>query len=497
MSTLQRPGVYISEAPLPNVASGSSRIAVAAFIGDAPRGPNAPMRVESWTQYTNLFGGFPTGGKAAGELPYAVYNYFSNGGRVAHVLRRVASDALAATVNVANSVATPTPVLDIDAANPGTWGNDLKVRATARGLDRFDLEVQYRGSRVENWVDLSMNTGDSRYAINVINSASSGSNFIRATNMVPATLNVVPSTSSSFVSLIGGTEGTTLPTYTSLISLMDDISGPFLLSMPGETSKATIDSALAYAETRGDAFIIVDPVKGADATAAVSLAGTYTQSSYGAVYYPWIEVIDPVATGATVTRFTPPGPLVAGLTVRTDASRGVFKAAAGTGARLYGAVNTEFKLTDTMLDSLNAGHVNAIRNLPGLGVVVMGARTFKKTSIDRYVPARRSLIYLKETLKDVTAYAVFEPNDPSLWSSLTARCNRILNDFWLAGGLKGSSPSEAYYVLCNADNNPSNMVAAGEVHIEVGVALQTPAEFVIIRIGQWEGSATAEEVSSV
>lgn len=497
MSTLQRPGVYLTEVPLPNVAAGSSRIAIGAFIGDAPRGPKFPQRIESWTQYVNVFGGFPPGGLAAGELPYAVYNYFANGGRVAYVLRRVASDAVTATASIDNNVATATDVLKLDADNPGVWGNDIRVRVTARSADRFDLEVQYRASRVENWVDLSLNSGDSRYAINVINSNSSGSSFIQATNLSPTTVNSVPTTAGGYVALAGGAEGTTLPTYASLISLMDDIGGPFLLAMPGETTKSTIDSAIAYAETRGDVFVIIDTAKGVDAATATTLASTYTSSSYAAVYYPWVEVIDPVSTGATVTRMAPPSSMVAGLTVRTDAARGVFKAPAGTGARLFGAVNTEFKLTDSALDNLNVSHVNAIRSIPGLGVVVMGARTLKKTAIDRYIPARRSLIYLKETLKDVTGYAVFEPNDPALWASLTARCNRILNDFWLAGGLKGSSPSEAYFVLCNGDNNPPNVVAAGEVHIEVGVALQTPAEYVIIRIGQWEGSATAEEVSSV
>jgi phage tail sheath protein FI len=127
--------------------------------------------------------------------------------------------------------------------------------------------------------------------------------------------------------------------------------------------------------------------------------------------------------------------------------------------------------------------------VPGAGIVINGARTLDKTSPGKYIPIRRSLNFLKQALSDATAFAVFEPNDERLWTRLNVTVSSLLAEFWRAGGLKGRNATQAFYVTCDASNNTETSVANGEVHVEVGVALQYPAEFVVITISQWTGGS--------
>ena len=120
----------------------------------------------------------------------------------------------------------------------------------------------------------------------------------------------------------------------------------------------------------------------------------------------------------------------------------------------------------------------------------MGARTLKPGYIDRYVPVRRTLIYLEKSLTDLTAFALFEPNDQRLWRRLNATVSSFLTNFWSQGGLSGNTPADAFFVKVDSTNNTQTTIDNGEVHIEVGVALQRPAEFVVIKIGQFDGGTT-------
>jgi phage tail sheath protein FI len=223
-------------------------------------------------------------------------------------------------------------------------------------------------------------------------------------------------------------------------------------------------------------------------------AAAYTASSYAAVYYPQISIADPtlgVGGASNSTILLGAGAAVAGLYSSTDASRGVFKAPAGLQARLAGAVAVPI-LTNDELDSLNAAAapVNAIKFVSGSGIVVMGAKTLKPGYIDKYVPVRRTLIYLRKALTDLTEFAIFEPNDTALWRRLDSTVSSFLTNFWSQGGLAGTTPASAFFVKVDATNNPQSSIDNGEVHIEVGVALQRPAEFVIIKIGQFDGGTT-------
>jgi phage tail sheath protein FI len=129
--------------------------------------------------------------------------------------------------------------------------------------------------------------------------------------------------------------------------------------------------------------------------------------------------------------------------------------------------------------------VNAIRQLPGAGIVVMGARTLLQDgTANKYVNMRRSLIYIEQNLKNIAQFAVFENNDERLWARITSTFSSFLNDYRNQGGLRGATPAQSYYVLCNATNNTASSIQNGIVNIQVGVALEYPAEFVVINLSQ-------------
>jgi phage tail sheath protein FI len=182
-----------------------------------------------------------------------------------------------------------------------------------------------------------------------------------------------------------------------------------------------------------------------------------------------------------------------GMMARIDATIGVFRAPAGVIAGLGNAVGAATKFTDTELGDLNNKNINVIRSVVGAGICVMGARTRKSYGADKYVSARRTLIAIKESLRRSTQWAVFENNDTRLWSGLRMTADRILRPMWEAGGLAGVSQGDAYYIRCDATLNTPQVIQSGEVRMEVGVALEYPAEFVVIRITQFDrGSSTAE-----
>ena len=281
------------------------------------------------------------------------------------------------------------------------------------------------------------------------------------------------------------------------VSSFDTVLNSLVLNAPGVWTNTDVASLLSYAESRDDVFVIIDPGYTAGSRTPLSAANqlalslTYTPTSLGAVYYPHITIGDPTVSTSGARLLANPGGAIAGLFATTDSSRGVFKAPAGLSARLADVVAVE-PLTNAELDALNSAAVpvNPIRYIPGSGFVVMGSRTIKAGYVDRYVPVRRTLIYLRKALTDLTQYAIFEPNDAVLWRSLNATVSAFLSDFWTQGGLRGDTPASAYFVKCDGELNTLSVIDEGKVIIEVGVALQRPAEFVVIKIGQFDGGAT-------
>ena len=493
----QRPGVYVQETlnPIAPVV-GPSSDSVAAFVGANDRGPTSPTLVTSWSQYVNQFGSWNT--TANNNLPIAVYLFFANGGSQAYVNRVVGASAAVATRTLTDRAGTPLNTLIVQSKNAGTWGNNINISIVNSNITGyFDLVVFYNGNTtadiVERFTDITMISTDSRYAPTVVNSLSS---YVVAIDQSSATTgaNKNPSVITN-QSLATGANGSAITSgeISASLSEYDTIPQSLVLNVPGYTDATVVNIAISYAESRDDVFVVVDGVNDTVAN-QLTLSASYTSSSLAAVYYPQIIISDPtlgVGASSASAKIVGAGGAVVGLMASTDASRGVFKAPAGLTARIAGAVSVP-ALTNAELDSLNSAGapVNAIRFISGSGIVVMGSRTLKTGYVDRYVPVRRTLIYLRKAMVDLTQFAIFEPNDPSLWRRIDSALSSFLTNFWSQGGLRGNTPAEAFFVKVDADNNTIATIDNGEVHIEIGVALQRPAEFIIIKIGQFDGGTT-------
>jgi hypothetical protein len=501
----------------PGTANDTVVPAFGAFVGRADQGPTAPTRVRSWNEFVRHFGSNYT------DLHYAVYDFFSNGGRVCYVVRISGANAVAANLKVYDpSITTPSggdvPLFTATASSPGLWGNRLFLVADTRDATnkRFDVSlfrlptgITFDPSRrnseylLDSWQDVTLDPNDSRYLYAVANSPSAtGSTYVTFSGQsyTPEGTRLMPGATGGYA-FSGGVAGTysapydAAVAYGAAIGQLNAIPGPYVLNLPGMTTASIVRSAVQDAEDRGDVFVVADTPLGTTPAGAVTYAGTdlglstlaTRTPSFVGVYYPWLQMpaIGSAVTGRTSLRS--PGGAVVGLMMGTDEGIGVWKAPAGSRAAISGAVKTERDFTEAELATLNAAHINVIRPVNGYGLCVMGGRTLKKFGIDRYVNVRRSLIHITENLKNLTQFMVFEPNDERLWNQGAGVVGKFLGEFWQSGGLKGATPNEAYWVKCDAENNTPASVEQGYVNIEVGVALAAPAEFVTISIGQFEG----------
>jgi len=502
MPTYSTPGVYVTESPLRSLPRrGTTARSTATFFGTAARGPEEATLVTSWSDYKTLYGDLDSDY----DLGFAVYQYFANGGRDCYVVRVIAADAVAATGTVTylpDGEGQPAATLFTFAAtSAGAWGNAVSlevsagvVAASATALPTFNLIVKLNGAEVERWNEVSVDPNNNRYIDTVVNTYSRFISVSVPTLAASATWDFVttPVTGSS------GSNGSAVADsdYTTALSEIDLIEGVLLLNAVGQTSTTVVNAVIAKAEARGNGFAIIDPSPTAVTVSDIggTVVGSYTQSNYCAVYYPMLKMVDPSKTGPGAIRTTYPGGAVAGAYVRTEVARTVAKAPAGFDIEVRNALGLATAFTPGDVATLyDTYHVNLFKAVPGAGVVINGARTLDKTSPGKYIPLRRSLNYLKQALSEATAFAVFEPNDERLWTRLGVTVSALLADFWRSGGLKGGNASQAFYVVCDSSNNTPTSITNGEVHIEVGVALQYPAEFVVISISQWTGGANTVE----
>jgi phage tail sheath protein FI len=396
------------------------------------------------------------------------------------------------------SVPRPYSTLTINSANVGSWGNSLRVEVTdSAGGTGFDVTVYSGGSLATNVVEtfrnLQMDSTLDRYAPSVINASS---NYITAVDAASISTGTARWPSASGVkSLASGTDGTAATDYATALTLLDTVTDPLIINLPGSSNITLVNEAINYAAARGDCFVVADTAAGTTPSAATTYATTLSSSSYGACYYPWLAVPDPLSSVPGVLRYLPPGGAVLGQFMSSDVANGVWKAPAGITNTITGPVATERLLSSTDLDTLNTGNapVNAIRQLPTSGICIMGARTLNQSAADRYVNVRRTLIYLKRELKNRTQFALFRNNDQNLWDDVVSSLTNFLTQVWQQGGLAGATAADAFYVVCNSTVNTAATVTNGELHITIGVALEYPAEFVVITLGQIQGSTSINE----
>jgi phage tail sheath protein FI len=206
---------------------------------------------------------------------------------------------------------------------------------------------------------------------------------------------------------------------------------------------------------------------------------------HSAVFYPKLRVND-----RGLVRAINPSGAIAGLIARTDATRGVWKAPAGTEADLRGVLGLDVRLTDLENGVLNKIGVNCLRSFPA-GTVNWGARTMDGLddlgSEWKYIPIRRLALFLEESLYRGTQWAVFEPNDEPLWANIRLNIGAFMNGLFRQGAFQGSTRDEAFYVKCDAETTTQADRNLGIVNIEIGFAPLKPAEFVVITIQQIAG----------
>lgn len=523
MATYVHPGVYVQELPGPQtIVTAPSSTAV--FVGAAEAGPcNAPTLVTSWNQYLAAFGGLVWGA----PMPLAVYAFFAEGGSVCYVVRTEAAPAL----SPASLTAGP---LLITAAAPGAWGDRLAVTITQTG-PAFALNVLYKASGPgaaptaldqiaaayaaanalpiqtvagQNWypvesfpgfsaADLQGGQGGAPPAIESrINAVSL---FIRV-----AVSGAAPPAVQAQPAALSGGAGDPAPTSAQLaaaLATLDVLTGISLLCVPDTVliqsptlQKAALQQALTYGEGRlhTDLFCILDPPFGlsvadilAFKTGAASADGVIPpgqalQSPYGALYYPWLTVLNPQTS---MNLPMAPGGAMAGRYANVDASVGPWQAPAGINNGLLSmATGVMTPVTDTDQDSLNPAGVNAIRALVNYGICAYGARTLSPQPDQIYIGVRRLLTMIEVSVCSSLQWVVFEPNTTQLWASVTRDVTAFLTNLWQAGALFGAASAEAFHVICDASNNPPEAQTQGQLFIDIMVAPTYPAEFIVIRI---------------
>jgi phage tail sheath protein FI len=520
MPSYLSPGVYMEE-----VSSGTKPIegvgtAVCAFVGFAEKGPvNEPVLVTNWTQFTQSFGDFIEGS----YLAHAVYGYFLNGGGSAYVVRIGGSDTDDGGAEKGSILSTARAVLpagsggadqvlEVRAVEAGEAGDSLAVEvhdASEPSEETFKLLVKRDGKVVETFDNVSMRKGSA----NVFTAVQRRSKLIQLQEVKGAPL-AVP-VKRREIALTGGAAPTddaahpvTPEQYVGSaadrtgfagLEAVEDVT---MLAVPDlmlafqqgaiddEGLKAVQLAMIAHCELMGDRVAILDAPPGMNAQRLkewrMDTAGY--DSKYAALYWPWIKVMDPVS-GRAVN--LPPSGHMAGIWARNDDTRGVHKAPANEVVR--GAIAVENNITRGEHDQLNPVGVNCIRPFPGQGIRVWGARTLSSDPEWRYLNVRRLFNYVEKSILGGTNWVVFEPNDLFLWDSVRRNITSFLTRVWRSGALIGGSPAEAFYVKCDAENNPPENRDAGILTVDIGIAPVKPAEFVVFRLSQLADGASLSE----
>jgi uncharacterized protein len=307
------------------------------------------------------------------------------------------------------------------------------------------------------------------------------------------------------------------------LDVLEQVDEIAIVAAPGYTGAASYDAVLTHCEKLKDRVGILDApgnveditllteVATAKATPAAEggsagqsggtkelsdnagrgLRARQSDGGYAAFYFPWITVRDPLSSNDLVN--VPPSGHLAGILARTDATRGVHKAPANEAVR--GALNLTYLLTREEQGVLNQSGVNCIRSFAREGIRVWGARTIADGSSEwRYLNVRRLFNMIEESIATSTRWIVFEPNDRTLWKSIRRDISAFLTRLWRDGALMGRTPQEAFFVKCDEETNPTDVIDAGTVVTLVGIAPVKPAEFIVFRISQYAGGIETESM---
>ena len=582
MAEYLSPGVYVEEydsgaTPMQGVSTST-----AGFVGLAERGPimGQPQLVTSFADYKRMYGGYlsEAGYGSNRFLPYAVEQFFSNGGARAYIMRAVPGDA--------RTGSCVSGVLKISAANPGAWAEDLRVVVSpaskaktqvlavsgadltlknADGFNAGDVVELYDGkttayATVKNVLDkvitldapCSLDVADAKVgtvkyiktceitltvrlgenvetfenlslkpdALNDIVAKTAKSDLITVELLeskaapapvkekdkdgkeIPAPAPKAPSIvpfalcggngADLVLTLQGGSNGSVRTATPDAFLGKDDGPGKrtglqafqengnvSIMAIPGVTAPEVQASLIAFCENKKSCFAILDVPMELKKTNDVANFRDMYDSTYAAMYHPWLEMYD---AGAKRSAYFPPSGAMAGIYARTDIERGVHKAPANEVVR--GCTGLSCAYNEGEQDILNPIGVNLIRSFTGRGIRVWGARTISSNGLWKYLNVRRLFIYVEESIKANTSWVVFEPNSTELWDRVTRTIETFLSTCWRDGALAGSTPSEAFFVECGPTTMTQDDIDNGRLICQIGIAPVKPAEFVIFRITQ-------------
>lgn len=537
------PGIYMEESDGGSRPIEGIGTAVAAFVGFADQGPlNTPVRVANWSQFLTTFGEF----LANSHLARSVYGYFANGGGACYVVRvddqPVSADSGSRDVRSGTAQplgsfqirplpATAQQELTVEvqrvpeqtsdtaarqqrrasektekaAKEPGDSGALGEADARGGGSDLFRLVIKSSGKRVEAF-EVSTNRESDFYVVTQIRKHSQFISLMeRATGSdtlaLPEKQSVAlhPASEEAGPETAVGAESSAVSRYVGDVARRSGFAGleavdevtilaaPDLMAayqrgmVDRDQVKAVQLAMIDHCERMANRVAVIDPLPNMSPAEVHYWRQTETSfdSKYAALYYPWVGAMDP-ATGKQV--LMPPSGHVAGVWARSDTERGVHKAPANEVVR--GVLDLPVQVTKSEQELLNPVGINCIRSFPGRGIRIWGARTLSSDPAWRYLNVRRLFNYLEESIFLGTQWVVFEPNGERLWATIRRNIAAFLVNEWRQGALFGRTAEEAFYVKCDAETNPPDVIEAGQVVCEIGVAPVKPAEFVVFRLSQ-------------
>jgi phage tail sheath protein FI len=521
--------VYVQELQNPVRPIVGVATSVAAFVGTAPRGlVGAPVEVNSWADYERNFGGLDD----AYPLSYAVYLFFLNGGTTGLVVRNAQPGDTTGAAKLSDDIT-------LNASSPGTWSTDapgtLVARVNTKNLlpgpdgkppaNTFNLMIGYGQDdafvAAETYPGANLTVGSPQYLPTLLAAsqlvAPDDHNAYTKPPTIPGLgpdekplLDKDGKPFNQFAFAPGAAQPAAASPAAQVLGDEAQKTGIYaltkadifnILCLPvdagaSDLDKATIlDPAIKFCHDHRAMLIVDAPsawsegqqVPSFETLTTPATAALTTNSPNAAIYYPNLVTKD--LSGAK--KYVRPSGAVAGVWAATDTERGVWKAPAGTAATISGITGLAVPIGDGESGELNPIAINALRALPEIGPVVWGART--SVGADqladqwKYIPVRRTALFIEESLRRGTQWVVFEPNDEPLWASIRLNVGAFMNGLFRKGAFQGSTPAEAYLVKCDKDNNPQDQIDLGIVNILVGFAPLKPAEFVIISIQQQAG----------
>ncbi len=496
MPSYLHPGVYIEEIPSGSRPIEGVATSVTAFVGVTQRNSlnqNKPVLIGSMDDYLAKFGPILS---STDSMGLAVQAFYLNGGTTAYICP-LSTDSVTATETFGG--------FDVSAKGDGPWGNLLYIRiSNVDGTaETFDLEVGTRNSTgtfyaAEKYEGVSLDSAEALYIVDVVDESSS----LIEISFTDTTMPTATASAGSPL-LTGGQTSPTASDFTSFYNkTLRKIRDVSIIVLPGQnwaadgTGNDIISATRSHCEKMKNRMLILDPPEATELTDA----GTVTTmslptSTYTVLYYPWVGMSNPLFhpdknPAVSKTVYVAPSAIAAGMWSKIDAKRGVWKAPAGVEAQLTGAASLKYQVDNLEQDQLNPLGINCIRKLANYGSVFWGSRSLA-TKADpewRYVPVRRTAIYIEESIYNGIQWAVFEPNAHPLWSSLRANIGSFMNGLFRAGAFQGQTANDAYFVRCGlGDTMTQGDIDRGQVIVTIGFAPLKPAEFVIVRIQQKVG----------